>query len=132
MENMKTRFTLILGGLNNMKYKEIKYKNKKLIRINSKKAYNIINHPKTFDGVTLYMLPINTNPDCIFINGFFELTMDFNSMDAIDNNRYINEIIYYNCNNELGKYLKYYIEEREDGTTDGVIRKDIAFTECYI
>lgn len=115
-----------------MKYKEIKYKNKKLIRINSKKAYNIINHPKTFDGVTLYMLPINVNPDCIFINGFFELTMDFNSMDAIDNNRYINEIIYYNCNNELGKYLKYYIEQREDGTTDGVIRKDIAFTECYI
>lgn len=27
---------------------------------------------------------------------------------------------------------EYYIEEREDGTTDGVIRKDISYTKCYI
>lgn len=94
-----------------MKYKEIEYKNKKLIRINSKKASDILNHPKQYDGITLYMLPVNANPDCIFINGFFELTMNFNNMDAIDNNRYVNEIIYYNCNNELGNYLKFYIEE---------------------
>jgi len=26
----------------------------------------------------------------------------------------------------------YYIEEREDGTNDGVIRQDIYYTECYI
>lgn len=97
-----------------MKYKEIEYKNKKLIRINSKKAEEIYMHPKKYNGVTLYMLPINANPDCIFINGFFKLTMDFDSMDAIDNNRYINEIIYYNCNNELGNYLKYYIEENNE------------------
>ena len=97
-----------------MKYKTLDYKGKKLVRINAKKACNILEHPKQFDGVTLYMLPVNANPDCIFINGFFELTMDFDSMDAIDNNRYINEIIYYNCNNELGNYLKYYIEENEE------------------
>lgn len=95
-----------------MKYKKERYKNKNLIRINSRKAYNILNHPKDFDGVTLYMLPVNANPKSPWINGFFELTMDFNSMDAVDNNRYINELIYYNCNDELGKYLKYYIEEK--------------------
>ena len=94
-----------------MKYKEIEYKNKKLIRINSKKAEEIYTHPKKYNGVTLYMLPVNANPDSPWINGFFELTMDFDSMDAIDNNKYINELIYYNCNNELGNYLKYYIEE---------------------
>ena len=33
---------------------------------------------------------------------------------------------------EMEQLEEYYIEEREDGTTDGVIRKDIAFTECYI
>ena len=33
---------------------------------------------------------------------------------------------------EMEQLEDYYIEEREDGTTDGVIRKDIAFTECYI
>ena len=96
-----------------MKYKKIEYKNKKLIRINSKKAYNILNHPKKYDGVTLYMLPVNANPESPWINGFFELTMAFDSMDAIDNNRYINALVFYNCNNELGNYLKYYIEESE-------------------
>lgn len=33
---------------------------------------------------------------------------------------------------EMEQLEEYYIEEREDGTTDGVIRKDISFTECYI
>lgn len=33
---------------------------------------------------------------------------------------------------EMERLEDYYIEEREDGSTDGVIRKDIAFTECYI
>lgn len=94
-----------------MKYKKIIYKNKNLIRINAKKAKDIYTHPKKYDGITLYMLPVNANPDCIFINGFFELTMDYNNMDAIDNNRYVSEVIYYNCNNELGNYLKYYITE---------------------
>ena len=94
-----------------MKYKEIEYKSKKLTRINAKKAKEIYTHPKKYNGVTLYMLPVNANPESPWINGFFELTMDFDSMDAIDNNRYVNEVIYYNCNNELGNYLKYYIEE---------------------
>ena len=96
-----------------MKYKKIEYNNKELIRINARKAYDMLNHPKKYDGVTLYMLPVNANPESPWINGFFELTMDFNSMDAIDNNKYINELVYYNCNNELGNYLKYYIEESE-------------------
>ena len=97
-----------------MKYQKIRYINKKLIRINAKKAKEIYTHPKKYNGVTLYMLPVNANPESSWINGFFELTMDFDSMDAIDNYNYINKLIYYNCNNELGNYLKYYIEESED------------------
>ena len=97
-----------------MKCKEIEYKSKKLTRINAKKAKEIYTHPKKYNGVTLYMLPVTANPDSPLINGFFELTMDFDSMDAIDNNSYVNEVIYYNCNNELGNYLKYYIEESEN------------------
>ena len=94
-----------------MKYKKIKYKDINLIRINRKKAEDIYLHPKKYNGVTLYMLPINTNPESPWIDGFFTLTMDFYNMDAIDNSNYINELIYYNCNNELGDYLKFYIEE---------------------
>ena len=30
--------------------------------------------------------------------------------DSIDYHNELSEIEYYNCNNELGKYLKYYIE----------------------
>ena len=33
---------------------------------------------------------------------------------------------------EMEQLDGYYIEEREDGTSDNVIRLDIAFTECYI
>lgn len=94
-----------------MKYRKIKYNNLNLIRINRKKAEDIYLHPKKYNGVTLYMLPINTNPESPWINGFFTLTMDFYNMDAVDNSNYINELIYYNCNDELGNYLKFYIEE---------------------
>lgn len=94
-----------------MKYRKIKYNNLNLIRINRKKAEDIYLHPKKYNGVTLYMLPINANPESPWINGFFMLTMDFYNMDAVDNSNYINELIYYNCNDELGNYLKFYIEE---------------------
>lgn len=33
---------------------------------------------------------------------------------------------------EMDRLEDYYIEEREDGTSDGVIRKDVSYTECYI
>ena len=97
-----------------MKYKKIIYRNKKLIRINARKAYNMLNHPKKYNGVTLYMLPVNANPESPWISGFFELTMNLHNMDAIDNNSYVNELVFYNCNNELGNYLKYYIDESEN------------------
>ena len=93
-----------------MKYKKIKYNGINLIRINRKKAENIYLHPKKYDGVTLYMLPINANPESPWVDGFFTLTMDFYNMDAVDNSNYINELVYYNCNDELGNYLKFYIE----------------------
>lgn len=94
-----------------MKYKKIKYNDINLIRINRKKAEDIYLHPKKYNGVTLYMLPINANPESPWVNGFFTLTMDFYNMDAADNSNYINELVYYNCNDELGNYLKFYIEE---------------------
>lgn len=96
-----------------MKYKKIEYKNKKLMRINARKAREIYMNPKKYNGITLYMLPINADYESPWINGFFELEMDFCNMDAIDNLNYINELIYYNCNRELGDYLKYYIEEKK-------------------
>lgn len=94
-----------------MKYKKIEYNNKTLVRINKTKALNILQYPKTFDGVTVYMLPINANPNSPWINGFFEITNDWKYKDAVDNINEVSEIAYYNCGDELGNYLKFYIEE---------------------
>ena len=33
---------------------------------------------------------------------------------------------------EMDQLNDYYIEEREDGTSDNVIRLDIAYTDCFI
>lgn len=95
-----------------MKYNEIIYKNKKLKRITEKKVNNIINNCSKYEGLVIYMLPINADPDSPWINGFFEMQIEkIIYMDSIDYKRYINECKYYNCNKELGLYLKYYIEK---------------------
>lgn len=103
---------LQLRAVDKMKYKNITYKNKNLTRISEKKVYNIINNPSQHEGLTIYMLPINANPESPWINGFFELTIEnIIYMDSIDYSNYISECKYYNCGSELGSYLKYYIEK---------------------
>ena len=94
-----------------MKYNKIIYKNKQLKRINARKAMDILDHPSKYNGVTLYYLPVNANPESPWINGFQELMMNPNNMDAVDNRNWISEYIYYNCVEDLGLYLKYYVEE---------------------
>lgn len=93
-----------------MKYQNVIYKDKKLKRINKQKAFSIAKNPKKYDGIILYMLPIKANPDSPWINGFEELEINFNYMDATDNINFIQEYAHYNCIEELGNYLKFYIE----------------------
>lgn len=93
-----------------MKFKNIKYDGKELKRINKQTVNKMISN-KEYNGITIYMLPINANPDNEFMK-FFELELDFQYMDFYDNMNYINEVTYYNCNDELGTYLKFYIEEK--------------------
>lgn len=94
-----------------MKYKEITYKNKNLIRISAKKVKNIINNPSKFNKLIIYILPINANSASPWINGFDELEINIKYMDTVDYINYINEYKYYNCVDELGNYLKFYIEK---------------------
>lgn len=95
-----------------MKYKNITYKNKSLKRINYNKVKNIINNCSKYEGLTIYILPVEADPNNEFINGFFELQIEnMVYMDSIDYFNYINEVNYYNCNKELGLYLKFYIKE---------------------
>lgn len=90
-----------------MKYKKVIYKNDVYIRINEKKAMNLLKNNKK---ITLYVLPINADPNNEWINGFFEVEQDSPYTDYIDSINTINEIRYYNCVDELGSYLKYYIK----------------------
>lgn len=94
-----------------MKYSKISYKGKELKRISRKKVNSIINKPSKYQGLTIYTLPVEANPESPWINGFFEIEIE-NSVyrDSIDYYNELSEIEYYNCVDELGKYLKYYIE----------------------
>lgn len=94
-----------------MKYKEITYNKKNLVRISAAKVKNIINKPSKFNGLIIYVLPINANPASPWINGFDELEINIKYMDTIDYINFINEYKYYNCIEELGNYLKFYIEK---------------------
>lgn len=98
-----------------MKYDKISYKGKELKRISRKKINNIINNPSKYQGLTIYTLPVETNPESPFIGGFFEITIEnIIYRDSIDYHNELAEIEYYNCNDELGSYLKYYIEVGSD------------------
>lgn len=91
-----------------MKYKQISYNNEVYYRISSRKAINLLKNNKK---ITLYVLPIDANPESPWINGFYEIEQETPFTDYIDSINTIHEIIYYNCNDELGSYLKYYIKK---------------------
>ena len=93
-----------------MNYKNITYKNKNLIRINSKKLDNILKNYKKYNGLVIYIAPINLRIDeSNYWMSPFELEIS-DYMDYYDYINKINEIRFYNCIDELGRYLKYYIE----------------------
>lgn len=91
-----------------MRYKQVSYKSEIYKRITERKAINLLKNNKK---ITLYVLPINADPNSKWINGFFEVEQDSPYTDFIDSVNTINEIRHYNCVDELGSYLKYYIKK---------------------
>lgn len=94
--------------------KTINYNDKELIRISYTKVKNIINNKsKLKKDIIIYALPHKANFESKWINGFFEIEIPKSNIycDSVDIFNEINELIYYNCNNELGLYLKFYIEK---------------------
>lgn len=69
----------------------------------ARKAFN--------SGSCVLIAPVNVNPN--FWHGSlvhycnYDYNCDFEPSKQFE--RVCNSIIYYNCNNELGKYLKYYL-----------------------
>lgn len=69
-------------------------------RVNKMKARNAFNH-----GDTVYCLPVNYSLYSMWTKPF-EIN---NRDDTLDFDILVNGIEFYNCNNESGTYLKYYI-----------------------
>lgn len=94
-----------------MLQKDITYNGKHLHRINARRVNNLINNYTKHLGLVIYTLPVNANPESPFME-FFEIELNSYN-DSIDYLNTINEIQYYNCVEELGNYLKFYIEKKE-------------------
>ena len=89
-----------------MKQEIIRYKDYRLERVSKRHAYKLFK-----DGARIFVKPCNMNSASPFC------TMWIIDEDTL--NRYvrsfnglISEITWYNCNNETGNYLSYYIERR--------------------
>lgn len=99
-----------------MKAKDIIYKGKHLHRINARRVTNLINNYQNNLGLVIYVLPVNANPESLFME-FFEI--ELNSYN--DSTYYltmIREIQYYNCIEDLGNYLKFYVERTDKNERD--------------
>lgn len=59
-------------------------------------------------GINIYMIPNRVKFD---INGKWIQPFKFNNKLEIDFDKCVNNYAYYNCNNELGNTVAFYIEE---------------------
>lgn len=80
--------------------------NTQYIRVSRKIANKAFN-----GGSTVLIAPVNTNPN--FWHGLLVhyCNIDYDDILGVAGqfDRVCNSIIYYNCNSELGKYLKYFL-----------------------
>lgn len=82
-----------------MRYNNIYQDGKHYKRANKIKAERLFN-----EDVRLLVYPVNANPDSPWIQG-----LDIKkSTNRYNFHELINEIEFYNCNNEMGLYLKFY------------------------
>lgn len=80
----------------------VSYNGKNYKRVVKKTAYNNFN-----TGKTILVIPVNVRFNNMWIQPTSICKKSIN--ETFDS--FINHYSYYNCNNELGNYPKYYIEE---------------------
>ncbi len=82
-----------------MRKETIELYGKTAIRVTKKTAETAYNK-----GKTIYLCPVNGNPNSPWINA---LPIQLNDENTFSNQ--VNNYEYYNCINELGRYCKFYI-----------------------
>lgn len=62
-------------------------------------------------GSTVLIAPVNANPNFWHGSLVHYCSIDYNDIFGVAGqfNRVCNAIIYYNCNSEMGRYLKYFL-----------------------
>ena len=70
---------------------------RKITKRTARKLYN--------NGMVVYTIPCKLNPYNTLWNFLFKINGDFDN--------YVNACEWYNCNNETGNYLHYYVKEGE-------------------
>lgn len=70
-------------------------------RINKAKARKLYN-----EGYTVLAIPHKMNPNNQFWGG--GIVMDKRTLQQADFDKVCNEAVYYNCDNERGRYLAFY------------------------
>lgn len=83
-----------------------KYETKNLIRVNktvARKLYNL--------GFDVGLCPCKANPETPWgLIGKFNRNGYYDCFDSL-----VNAFTWYNCNNELGKYVAYYVDKNKVG-----------------
>ena len=84
------------------------YDGKVLVRINKRIA-----HKMYINGSMVYACPVNSNPWLMGVNAIeWLLTMTDEQKEKYWNHM-VNSISYYQCNAEMGHYLKFYAKKGE-------------------
>ena len=87
-----------------MKQEIIRYKDYTLKRVSKRHAYKLFK-----DGARIFAKPCNMNPASQFCTMWI---IDEETLNRYDRSfdGLVSEITWYNCDNERGNYLSYYIE----------------------
>lgn len=91
----------------------LEYEDKKLKRLSLTSVKSLLHGNELFNRKEnkktwrIYAIPCKANINSLWVE-FFEKEC----VGVEDFEKWVNEVMYYNCNNEMGRYLHYYIEKR--------------------
>ena len=84
-----------------MQSEEYNYKGKRMVRVNKKVARNLYNA-----GETVWLIP-----DMMRLDNAWQSPCPISRKTSDDFDTIINEFKYYNCDNERGKGVKYFVDK---------------------
>ena len=90
----------------------LRFKGENFKRISISAIKSLCNSTLTnkVNKITLYVHTSKANIESPWINGMMENTFKGGTVSFSEVEKWLNEVSYYNCNNEMGNALHYYIK----------------------